>query len=98
MNKVGAVGFIVILCAVFIWIVPDASQKKEIIDMWLLFKNPMSINILLGFNFLQFVILIFHNYHYRNKVSFYMKRLDDAVEEKRSLQQRLMDGPLNSSK
>src|ERR1035437_5903993 len=68
MNKVGIIGFIVICSVAFIFWYADVDQKKGLIDTWLLFKNPISINISISFNLLMFALLVIHNYHYKFKI------------------------------
>lgn len=95
MSRVGTVGFIVIAGVVFVYYFSNESQKKEIIDTWVLMKNPLSINISIGINLIMFAALIFHNYHYKFKVKLLRIRNDEITEEKNSLQEILLKKALN---
>lgn len=97
MNKVGVTGFLVLCLVIFIFKFSTTDQKVEIINTWILFKNPFGQNILIGTNLLFFISLIFHNLHYKNKIEILKDRINEIVSEKRNLQETVLKN-LNSSK
>lgn len=97
LNKVGLVGFIVFCVSVYLMAFTTIEQKREIIDLWVLFKGD-SLVIPIAVNISAILFVIYLAKHYRTKVKHLKERLEDAVEEKKLLHQLLLNKELNTSR
>lgn len=97
MNQVGTLGFIVIAIVVFIFFQSTPDLNKEIIRAWILFEgedNKQCIIVILSL----FILLIIQQYHYVKIINMKNERIDEISAEKNSLQEKLINKKLSSSK
>ena len=96
MSRVGITGFIVLFSAVLIIFWATPAQKKELVDVWFLFKGEKVFsNIAIFALVLLFVI---QQYHYVQNEKLLKKRIDELANEKTLLQKLLLDKKLSSTR
>ena len=95
MNLVGIVGFAVLALVIGIFYFSDASQKKEIIDVWILFKgsnNPFILVVLI-----LIIIVVSQQIHYKGTLKMKQDRIDELANKKNSNYRNKLGDSLSSS-
>lgn len=97
MSKVGMIGFIVIAIVVYIYKYVPQDLKNELTKTWLLFQGPQS-NIICIFIVIAIgVLFIFQQIFYHRAIKLKDQRIQELAEEKKILQEKLLNKPLKST-
>ena len=98
MNRVGTVGFVVIGVTIFVFKYASDSQKKDIINTWLLFKSDQS-QFSFSIALLILGALFFVKwYHCLKMFKIKETRINELAKEKSELHSLMLNKRLNTSK
>ena len=93
MTRVGLAGFVVLVGTIVLFYFPNATQREEIIDTWVLLKNPSTLPSRLIIAALGFLLVVQH-FHTQRVLKRTEDRLKEIADEKRRLQEKGL-GPDN---
>lgn len=96
-NDVGFTGFCVIIMTILVLFFSDKTQKREIIDTWILFKSNNNMTYAIIIIFALVILLIIQQVYYRGQFKLMKDRIDAMAEEKSKLQSFLANRNLSSS-
>lgn len=96
-NDIGFTGFCVIIMTILVLFFSDKTQKREIIDTWILFKSDNNMTYAIIIIFALVILLIIQQVYYRGQFKLMKDRIDAMADEKSKLQSLLGGGNLSSS-
>ena len=95
MNEVGIAGFLVILIAVILVCFSTQTQKNEIVDTWVLFKNCNIPYILIVICLL--ILLFSQNRHHKHITYLNEQRIKELADKKSNFYMNKISDKLSSS-